>query len=236
MVETIVADSPRPTARTVAVVYLLYFLTAALGAFLMRGLIVPTDAVATAQNLLAHQSLYRSGFEVGLVANTVYLAVTALFYGLLAPVNRTLAMMMAFFGVVGSAIQIFAGLLQLAPLTILPDTQLATAFTVTQLQAAVMLSYKLYTQTFYISLVLFALFDILLGYLIYESTFLPRAIGALLVIAGVAWLSVLWPPLAMSIRPAVIAIGGIAEIILMGWLLLKGVDVSKWRKVTASAA
>jgi hypothetical protein len=44
-----VEGSPRPSARTIGVVYLLYFLTAVFGAFLMKGLVVPTDAVATAQ-------------------------------------------------------------------------------------------------------------------------------------------------------------------------------------------
>jgi len=160
--QPVVEGSPRPTARTIGVVYVLYFLTGIFGALLMKGLVVPTDAVATAQNLLAHESLYRSGWEVGLVANALYIAVTALFYGLLAPVNRSLAVMMAFFSLVGCTIQIFGGLLQLAPLTILGDNQLAGAFTVVQLRAAALLSFKLYPQVFYISLVLFGLFDLLL--------------------------------------------------------------------------
>lgn len=228
--QPVVEGSPRPTARTIAVVYLLYFLTSVFGALLMKGLVVPTDAVATAQNLLAHESLYRSGWEVGLVANALYIAVTALFYGLLAPVNRSLAMMMAFFSLVGCTVQIFGGMLQLAPLTILGDNQLAGAFTVVQLRAAALLSFKLYPQVFYISLVLFGLFDILLGYLIYKSTFLPRFIGVWFMIGGVAALTFLWPPLAMELRPVVIGVGGTAELVLMLWLLVKGVDVSRWRE------
>ena len=229
--QPVVEGSPSPTARTIGVVYLLYFLTGIFGAVLMRGLVVPTDAVATAQNLLAHESLYRSGWEVGLVANALYIAVTALFYGLLAPVNRSLAAMMAFFSLVGCTVQIFGGLLQLAPLTILGDSQLASAFTVTQLQSATLLSFKLYPQVFYISLVLFGLFDIVFGYLIYKSTFLPRFIGAWFMIGGVVALTFLWPPLALPVRAVVIGVGGTAELVLMGWLIVKGVDVSKWREV-----
>jgi hypothetical protein len=150
---------------------------------------------------------------------------------LLAPVNRSLAVMMAFFSLVGCIVQIFGGMLQLAPLTILGDSQLAGAFTVTQLRSAALLSFKLYPQVFYISLVLFGLFDILFGYLIYKSTFLPRFIGVWFMIGGVVALTFLWPPLAMEARPVVIGVGGTAELVLMFWLLVKGVDVSKWREV-----
>ena len=229
--QPVVEGSPRPTARTIAVIYLLYFLTAVFGALLMKGVVVPTDAVGTAQNLLAHESLYRSGWEVGLVANALYIAVTALFYGLLAPVNRSLAVMMAFFSLVGCTVQIFGGMLQMAPLTILGDNQLAGAFTVVQLRSAALLSFKLYPLVFHISLVLFALFDFLLGYLIYKSTFLPRFLGVWFMIAGVVGLTFLWPPVATELRFVIIPIGGIAEIVLMLWLLVKGVDASKWREV-----
>ena len=228
--QSVVEASPHPTPRTIGVVYLLYFLTSAFGALLMKGLVVPTDAAATAQNLLAHESLYRSGWEVGLVANALYIAVTALFYGLLEPVNRSLAVMMAFFSLVGCAVQIFGGLLQLAPLTILGDNQLAGAFTVVQLRAAALLAFKLYPQVFNISLVLFALFDILLGYLIYKSTFLPRFIGVWFMIGGAVSLLFLWPPLATKLVYVIIPIGGLAEVVLMLWLIVKGVDVSRWRE------
>jgi hypothetical protein len=228
--QPVVEASPHPTPRTIGIVYLLYFLTAVAGALLMKGLVIPTDAVVTAQNLLAHESLYRAGWEVGLVANAFYIAVTALFYGLLAPVNRSMAVMMAFFSLVGCIVQIFGGMLQIAPFTIMGDTQMAGAFTVAQLQSAVLLSFKLYPLVFHISLVLFALFDFLLGYLIYESTFLPRFLGVWFMIAGVVGLIFLWPPLGTALRFVIIPIGGIAEIVLMLWLIVKGVDVSRWRE------
>jgi len=227
--QPVVEGSPRPTARTIGVVYLLYFLTAIFGAFLMKGLVIPTDPLTTAQNLLAHKTVYRSGWEIGLVGNALYIAVTAMFYGLLGPVNRSLAMMMAFFSLVGCTIQIFGGLLQVAPLTILGDTQ-AGAFTVVQLQSAGLLSFKLYPEVFNISLVLFALFDFSLGYLIYKSTYLPRFIGVWFMIAGAVGLLFLWPPLGTALRFVIIPIGGLAEVVLMFWLIVKGVDVAKWRE------
>ena len=47
MVEQIIEGAPRPIPRTIAVVYLLYFLTAFFGAFLAKGLVVPGDAAAS---------------------------------------------------------------------------------------------------------------------------------------------------------------------------------------------
>jgi uncharacterized protein DUF4386 len=225
--ERIIESSPRLNlnARTIGVVYLLYFLTAFFGAFLVKGLVVPGDAAATANSLLAHEALYRSGFAFGLIANTFYVALTALFYGLFEPVNPSISLLAAFLSLVGCAIQIFGGLFQLAPFVILRDSQFLSAFTVEQLQTAAMLSLKLYSQTFSISLVLFAFYDLLIGYLIFRSTFLPRSLGMLLMFAGVGWLTTLWPPLAAALSSFVIALGGLAEILLMLWLVVKGVNV-----------
>jgi hypothetical protein len=83
--------SPRPRARITGVVYLVYFLTAVLGEFFHRGLVVSGDAAATANNILAHQPLFRLGLATGLIATACYLAVTALFYDLFKPVKRSLS-------------------------------------------------------------------------------------------------------------------------------------------------
>jgi len=236
MMERILEDSPRPTPRTIAVVYLLYFLTAPIALFLTKGLVVLSDPVTTANNILAHESLYRSGVAVGLLGNAVYIALTALLYGLFRPVNRSLSLLAAFFSLVGCTVQIFAAMLQLAPPALLADEQLASAYAVAQVQTAPLLSLKLYVQTFHISFVLFALFDFVIGYLIYNSTFLPRIIGVLWMIAGIAALTYLWPPLTNSLRYVILPVAGIAELILMVWLFVKGVRLPKWREKAAAQA
>ena len=228
--EGIVEDSPRPTARTIGIVYLLYFVISVVGGFLLKGLVVASDPVVTANNLLSHASLYQAGFALGLLANAVYLALTALLYGLLAPVNRSVSLVAAFSSLVGCTVQIFAGILQLAPLTILEPGQLLGGFNVLQLRQAALLSLRLYAQTFHISFVMFSLFEIVLGYLIYNSTYLPRFLGVLWVISGVCALTFLWPPLATALWPYVFVPTGLAEIGLMLWLIVRGVDLPKWRE------
>ena len=213
-----------PSPRVIGVVWLLYFLTGALGALLTRGIIVSTDAASTANNNLAHASLYRAGFAVDLVANLIYIALTALLFGLFRRVNLTLALLAAFFSLVGCTVQIMGELLRLAPSVLLANPQFATAFGAHQVQASALLSVILYRSVFQISFVLFACFELVTGFLILKSTFLPRWLGWWWIAGSIAWLTFLWPPLATSIWPLLIA-GGAAELALPVWLLVKGVHV-----------
>ncbi len=107
--------SPHPRARITGVIYLLYFLTAVFGEFFLRGLVVSGDAAGTANNIMAHQPLFRLRLATGLIATACYIAVTALFYDLFKPVNRSLSLLAAFFSLVGCGILAFGSLFQLAP-------------------------------------------------------------------------------------------------------------------------
>jgi hypothetical protein len=225
MMERIAARPLHPRAKAIGAVYLLYFMAAFLGAYLVKGLVISGDSAATANNILAHETLYRASIAVDLVANAFYITLTALFYRLFEPVNRGLSLLAAFFSLVGCAVQIFGDVFQVAPLVMLGDNQLLSAFKVEQLQAAALLSIKLHAQSFSIALVFFAVYDLLIGYLIFRSTFLPRILGVLMMVAGVGWLTFLWPPLATSLSSFVMPLGAVAELLLMLWLLVKGVNV-----------
>ena len=74
--ERIAKASPRPAARITGVVYLLYFLTVVSSVLLMRGIIVSVDPAATATNILTHERLFRLSVAVGLVATSLYIALT----------------------------------------------------------------------------------------------------------------------------------------------------------------
>ena len=77
---------------------------------------------------------------------------------------------------------------------------------------------------------LFGVFDVVIGYLIFKSTFLPRILGALMVAAGVGWLIFLSPPLANRVFIYVEIPGFLAEAALMLWLLVMGVNVQQWQE------
>jgi len=234
MMERIAEASPRPRARVTGVVYSLYFLTAVLGEFFLRGLVVDGDAAATANNILAHQPLFRLGFATGLIATACYIAVTALFYDLFKPVNRTLSLIAAFFSLVGCAILAFSSLFQL-PLVVLGGSQYLSVFKVEQLRALALMFFELNTQAGNICVVFFGVYCLLIGYLIFRSAFLPRILGALMALAGLGWLTFLSPPLANHLSPYNLVLGFLAELSLCLWLLVRGVNVQRWKQQASAA-
>jgi Domain of unknown function (DUF4386) len=73
------------------------------------------------------------------------------------------------------------------------------------------------------SLVFFGPYCLLLGYLIFVSTFLPRILGVLMALAGLGWL-VFLTPLAIPLSTYLKILGFLAEASLMLWLIVKGVN------------
>ncbi|HXM22172.1 MAG TPA: DUF4386 domain-containing protein [Terriglobales bacterium] len=235
MTERITEGWPRPRARITGVIYLLYFLTAVFGEFFMRGLVVDGDAASTANNILAHQPLFRLGLATGLIATACYVAVTALFYDLFKPVNRSLSLLAAFFSLVGCAILAFASLFQLAPLVVLGGSQYLSVLKLEQLRALALMFLDLNTLAVNICLVFFGFYDLLIGYLIFRSAFLPRILGVLMAFAGLGWLTFLFPPLANYLSPYILVLGFVAELLLMLWLLVKGVNLQRWKEQARAA-
>jgi Domain of unknown function (DUF4386) len=230
MTDRTVEASPHPRARITGVVYLLYFLTAILAVFFIRGLVVSGDAAATTSNILVHERLFRLSMAVGLIGTALYIAVTVLFYGLFKPVNKTVSLLAAFFSLVGCAIQALGSLFQVAPLVVLEGSPYLRVFKVDQLQAVALMFIQLNVQAAYIYLVFFGLFNLLIGYLIFKSTFLPRILGVLMALSGLGWLMFLSPRLANYLLAYIEILGIIAEASLMLWLLVKGVKVERWRE------
>ena len=115
MTERVAAAGPRSRARLTGAIYLLYFLTAVSGEFFLRGIVVPGDAGATANNIVAHELLFRLGVGTGLIATALYVAMAVLFYSLFKPVNRNFSLLAAFLGLVGSAIQAVGSLFNSRP-------------------------------------------------------------------------------------------------------------------------
>jgi len=95
MMERIAETSPRLKARIAGVFYLLMFLPGGLAAFARRGLVVNGDAVATVTNILAHEPLFLLSFAAEILMVAWYIVVTALFYELFKPVNRSISLLAA---------------------------------------------------------------------------------------------------------------------------------------------
>lgn len=233
--ERIAEASPRFKAKIAGVFYLLTGLTAFDLFFVLGRLVVYGDAAATATNILAHEPLFRLGFAAELIGVSCYIAVTALFYSLFKPVNRSLSLLAAFFSLAGCAIQAFACIFHLAPLGVLGGAQYLTVFKVEQLQALALMFLKLYGQGFNIGLVFFGFYCLLIGYLIFRSTFMPRILGVLMAFAGLSYLTFLSPPFAKYLSPYILVFPGLGEGLLMLWLLVMGVNVQRWKEQASAA-
>ena len=186
--------------------------------------VVSNDAAAVATNILANETLFRSAMTANILATCCYLVATLLVYELLRPVNRSVSLLAALFSLLGCAVGALSTVLDLAPFVILRGGQYTSAFAVEQSQELTLIFLRLAGQTNNVGLVFFGLHCLLTGYLLFKSGFVPRGIGALLMFAGIGWLTFLWPPLAGGLFPYTVLPGFIGELSLTLWLLIKGVN------------
>jgi len=236
MIERIAEASPRVQARIAGFLYLIVIVGGIFAEIFVRGrLVVHGDAAATAHNIATHELLYRWGFAVELFyCAFCNLPITLIFYNLFKVVNKNVALLMAFFDLVVTAIESISLLAHYAPLVFLENGHYLNAFTAEQLQAATYMSVQLFELGFAMSLVFFGFDLFLLAYLIVKSTFFPRIIGVLLGIEGLGYLInsfalFLAPALQARIFPY-FAVTAIAEVALCLWLLVMGVNVQRWKE------
>ena len=230
MTERFAEDSPRETSRLAGLLYMIVVVTGIFALTVRSAAIVPGDGVATATNILTSQSLYRLSVASDLIASACYIGVTAFLYILFRPVSRSVSLLAAVLGLAGCIIGAAMAVNLLASLVVLGGGAYLTAFSPDQLQALSMLFTRLHAQGSIISFIFFGCYCLCLGYLVRRSAFLPRILGVLLTIAGLAWLTssftaLLVPTFANSISLYLTAIGGLSEIVFALWILVRGVDV-----------
>lgn len=209
--------SPRQASRIAGVLYLMDTAFGP-GMLAVRKVFAAGDASATASNLLANEALFRIGYTGNLVAIATYIGVTALFYTLFKPVNKTLSLLAAFMSLTGCIVLVIGNVFYLAPLvTLQGEPSLA------------LVSLKLYSQFFNLSFVFFGFYCLIIGYLIFNSGFLPRILGVGMMLAGMTWAVFIIPGLARVLFPTVM-LAGVGEAALVVWLLAFGVNSERWRE------
>ena len=236
-VERMVRTSPRFLARMAGLVALITT-TAGFAAIVIGNLVAPLDAAATAHHILANELLYRLA-AAGDVISVLYIVYTLLIYYLFRPVNRSLALLAALFSLVGIAVGMLIPLCDVAALLVLKDGASLRALTQEQLQAIALLFLQLRAQVYALSVVLFGIYNILTGYLIIRSTFLPRVFGVWWAIAGVGYLInsfaiILAPEFAALLSPWIL-VPGLADLVIPLWLLVVGVNVPRWQEQASAA-
>lgn len=228
MTNRIVELSPHNYARVAGLLYLIIIVFGISSeVFIRSNLIVTGDAAATATNILASEGLFRLGFLADVFMLLSDVAIAILFYVLLKPVSKTLALMAAVFRLTQAAILGFNLLNYYAALLLLNGVAYTTVFNPDQLNALALLFLDLHSHGYDLGLLFFGLSSIILGYLIVKSNYFPAILGYGLIAAAVVYLTgsftrFLFPEYISFIEPIYI-VPLIAELSLCLWLLVKGV-------------
>lgn len=218
--------SAQSYCRAVAFFLLLSLLGGWFGELYVPTVMLTGDAATTAAQLRANDDLFRLGFAAYLVEAFSDVVVAWLFYVLLKPVHRDLALLGAFFGLVSMLVFAVTKLLYFAAPNFLSGNSYLTAFPPEQADALASLFLSLYGALSSISMLFYGTGWVFRGYLTYRSTYLPRWLGALMIAAGLGFAAMpitelLAPDHASDILLAPMFLNLIAVTI---WMLVKGVD------------
>jgi Domain of unknown function (DUF4386) len=227
------AESVQTYARIAGVLLLLSFVGGGFGeAYAPAQLIVPGDAAATAHNLIASDMLFRLGFLGYLIESFTDVALAFLLYVLLRPVNANLAFLAVLFRLMATATFAFGELFYFAPSLILGGEGYLNTFSPDQLNTLALLSLNVYGAASFIFTMHYGVASILFGYLMVRSGYLPRVLGALWVLGGLGFVisNVVWVLAPADASPFLLTPQLLASLSLALWLLVRGVDVEKWRE------
>jgi len=236
MMDRPVEQSPQRYARIGGALYLYIIIAAGFAeGFVRSRLIVSGNAAATANNVLAFQSLWRAAFVGELTVYVCAISLVLTLYVLLRPVNGNIALLAAFFNLVSISVEAINSLAHLAPLIILGNADYLKVFDTNQRQALASLSLELHQYGFGLSLLLFSFVLVLNGYLIFKSEYFPWTLGILVIIAGLCYLTnsyalFLAPALAAKLLPGILVPSFVGELSLCLWLMVMGVNVPEWKE------
>jgi hypothetical protein len=239
--DSLAGGSPRQLARIAGALYLINIVGGAFAITIVPAmLVVQGNVAATAQNIQTHELLYRSGLAAHVVVTTTNVPLAVIFYELFKAVNRRLALLDAFFILVATAIEAAGLLNQFAPLVLLGNGPYASALSPSQIQALAYLPGDLASIDYTIHTVFFGLDILVFAYLVLRSAFLPRTIGVLLAIDGLAYLcysftDFLAPRAAAHLVPWIQLPALIGEGSLCLWLLAVGINLDRWKEQTRAA-
>jgi hypothetical protein len=243
MTEQTKEASPLLMARIAGALYLIVIVGALYSPFAVApsGMMLGDAAIPAPAAIVASKQMYILGGIAQLALGAADIAIALIFYELLKPVSRSLALLGATFRLVFVAIANANVLNHFVPLLILSGANYFGAFNPDQLLALARLFLKLRTTGLDIAFVFFGFHCVVIGYLLLRSTFLPRILGLLLAIGGLGYLAnifiyVLPPAVSAQLFPYIMLPAGLAEIWLSLWLVVVGVNVSKWKLQAGLAA
>ena len=193
-------------------------------------LIVSGNGAATANNILNHETLFRLWIIGDLWTHIIFICLGVTLYHLLNRVSKPWAVAMIGFVLVSAAVGFLNTLNNIAAFILFRGADFLNAFEQPQRNALGMFFLRLHSQGNFINEIFWGLWLFPFGLLVFRSGFLPRIIGAWLMINCFAWLVL--SPIALfapsyydaAFRYAQPFLFG--ELAIMLWLLIKGAKVT----------
>ena len=217
-------------SRAVGILLVLSMVGGFFGEMYVPSLMLGEDAATTAAQLRSNDGLFRLGFAAYLVEAVSDVVLAWLFYVILKPVHRELALLSAFFGLVSTTLFAVTKMFYFAAPMFVRGSEYLTAFPSDQLDAFATLFLSLYGVLSGLTMLFYGIPWIIRGYLTYKSDYLPRALGLLMIAAGVGFVGktityVLVPAYSSNLLLAPMFFNALALAI---WMLVRGVDQDKF--------
>ncbi len=186
------------------------------------------DVDQTYAALTADPGRFATGIVLGLLSAFLFVMAAWGLYVLLRPLNQDLALLFLLLNAIGVAIQVASYFPLIFALLLADASDTAQAFSAAQIEELQTIALNLYKLSFVTAQLFFGTWLFPLGYLVYKSGFLPRFLGVLLILDGVAVIFWFFQALLLPDYPALsypgLALSFVAEVGLGLWLLIKGVD------------
>lgn len=175
-----ISESQRKAAKVVGFVYLFALVPAIFAEFyVLDKLIVVDNATQTALNIMAHERLFRLGTAANLTVFAADIVLITALYIVLKPINRNLALLAAFWGLIETAVLVVAALSDFEVLRLLSGAEYLRVFEADRLHALARLSVSAHSAAYNIGLIFAGLRSTVFCYLWFKSRFIPRALAAL---------------------------------------------------------
>lgn len=229
MSDAVRGSSPRALSRLTGALYLAIMVGGMFTEGVTERLVVAHDAAATARSIVAHEALWRLGVAANVATALCDAAVATLLFILLEPVSRAGAAAATAFRIAFAGALAAGAAFLLAPLWLVGGGGTEAA----QAQALLIYSLKLHSAGFDVALALFGAHLMIVGVLIARSTFLPRWLGWGLAVAGACYaansfIGFVAPAIDARLFPWILLPGFLSEGALTLWLLIRGVDSTRW--------
>jgi hypothetical protein len=220
----------RSRIRSTAAFYLLMGLPGAFNLKHLPSFVVRGDAAATARNIADASLSYRLTILSGVVGYLALVYLAFSLYEMFKDVDRKQARLLVGLVLVMVTLGLVNQVNELAPLVLLNHADSFAAFTKPQLDALTLGFLQLRSEAFHIAMALWGLWLLPFGVLAWKSGWIPKTIGVLLILDGLAWIALCIAGLVFPASYHVVDMIAMpfytaGELSILGWLLVKSVTM-----------